>query len=196
MSIPNQHRNCYYVGMQSLPDYLCSNLRLVFVGFNPSIRSAEIGHYYAGRGNLFWPLLYESGLIPEPLTFTADARVMEFGIGLTDLVKRASPSSGDLTTAEARAGIPVLEHKLLTYQPSIVCFNGKGVYAWYSRQTDVLLGLQDTLIGTSRVFVMSSTSARNGRFSRSEKMSAFHTLAQLVNSQSGYGRTSSNSRAT
>ena len=77
--------------MQSLPDYLQPDLRLVIVGFNPGSRSAEIGHYYAGRGNLFWPLLYESGLIPEPLTYADDARVLEFGIGLTDLVKTLDP---------------------------------------------------------------------------------------------------------
>lgn len=169
--------------MQSLPDYLRPNLRLVFVGFNPGTRSAEIGHYYAGRGNLFWPLLYEAGLIPEPITYTEDARVLEFGIGLTDLVKRSTPSSGDLTTAEARAGGPVLERKLLDHQPRVVCFNGKGVYAWYSRQQTVLLGPQDTPIGTSRVFVVSSTSARNGRFSRVEKADAFRALARFIDTQ-------------
>ena len=169
--------------MQSLPDYLCPNLRLVFVGFNPGTRSAEIGHYYAGRGNLFWPLLYESGLIPEPITYAEDARVLEFGIGLTDLVKRSTPSSGDLTTTEARAGVPVLERKLLTYQPRVVCFNGKGVYAWYRCQPSILLGPQDIPIGASRVFVVSSTSARNGRFSRAEKADAFRALARFVDTQ-------------
>src|SRR5262249_548654 len=60
------------VFMPSLPDYLQPGLRLVFVGFNPSMRSAAIGHYYAGPGNLFWPLLYESGLLPMPLTYAED----------------------------------------------------------------------------------------------------------------------------
>ena len=72
--------------MHSLPDYLQPGLRLVFVGFNPSMRSAAVGHYYAGPGNLFWPLLYETGLLPEPLTYAEDHRSLEFGIGLTDLV--------------------------------------------------------------------------------------------------------------
>jgi TDG/mug DNA glycosylase family protein len=71
--------------MHSLPDYLQPGLRLVFVGFNPSMRSAAVGQYYAGPGNVFWPLLYESGLLPTPLTYAEDA-YPEFGIGLTDLV--------------------------------------------------------------------------------------------------------------
>ena len=165
---------------QSLPDYLAPDLRLVFVGFNPGSRSAEIGHYYAGRGNLFWPLLYESGLIPEPLTYLEDARVLEFGIGLTDLVKRSTSSSSDLSTAEARAGTPLLHHKLIACAPRVVCFNGKGVYAWYNGQKTVEHGPQNTLIASSKVFVAPSTSARNGRVSRAEKAKIFKALARFV----------------
>src|SRR5438128_12011424 len=93
------------VTMPSLPDYLQPGLRLVFVGFNPSMRSAAVGHYYAGPGNVFWPLLYESRLLPTPLTYAEYARILEFGIGLTALFKRPTPSSADLSRGEARAGV-------------------------------------------------------------------------------------------
>lgn len=166
--------------MQSLPDYLRPHLRLVFVGFNPGTRSAALGHYYAGRGNLFWPLLYESRLITEPLTYAEDARIIEFGIGLTDLLKRSTPSSADLSSAEALAGVGPLQQKLLTFAPRVVCFNGVGVYAWYSRRRTVAIGLQDTPIGQAQVFVVPSTSARNGRFSRAAKLQAFQALAEFV----------------
>jgi TDG/mug DNA glycosylase family protein len=171
--------------MQSLPDYLEPNLHLIFVGFNPGTRSAQLGHYYAGPGNLFWPLLYETGLIATPLTYRDDARVLEYGIGLTDLVKRSTPSSADLSTAEARAGVCVLERKLLQYAPKVVCFNGKGVYGWYRRQRQVALGIQDDTIGISRVFVAPSTSARNGRISRSDKAETFYALARFVSQCTG-----------
>ena len=166
--------------MQSLPDYLQANLSLVCVGFNPSLRAAVVGHYYAGRGNLFWPLLYETGLLPEPLTYTEDYRILAFGIGLTDLVKRPSRSSADLSRREAQAGAVALQRKLVAHAPRVVCFNGKGVYEWYSRRSTVTLGVQDETIGQTRVFVMPSTSARNGRFSRSEKATYFRRLRQLV----------------
>lgn len=165
--------------MASLPDYLQPGLRVVFVGFNPGTRSAAIGHYYAGRGNLFWPLLSASGLLPEPLTYNEDNRILEFGIGLTDLVKRSTPSSADLSTAEARAGAAILRPKLLTYAPRVVCFNGKGVYAWYT-QSLVTLGLQSETIGETRVFVMPSTSARNRHLSRTDKAAYFSAIQQLV----------------
>ncbi len=171
--------------MQSLPDYLQPNLNLVFVGFNPGTRSAKVGHYYSGPGNLFWPLLYETGLIATPLTYQDDARLVEYGIGLTDLVKRSTPSSADLSTAEARAGASVLERKLLQYAPAVVCFNGKGVYGWYRHRRQVELGAQDDAIGLSQVFVVPSTSARNGRISRSEKAETFRALARCVSRHTG-----------
>ncbi len=171
--------------MHSLPDYLESNLNLVFVGFNPGTRSAKVGHYYAGPGNLFWPLLYETGLISAPLTYRDDARLLEYGIGLTDLVKRSTPSSADLSTAEAHAGASILERKLLQYAPKVLCFNGKGVYGWYRGQRQVALGAQDDTIGTSRVFVAPSTSARNGRISRADKAEMFRALARFVSQHLG-----------
>ena len=165
--------------MHSLPDYLQPGLRLVFVGFNPSMRSAAVGHYYAGPGNLFWPLLYESGLLPAPLTYAEDARILEFGIGLTDLVKRPTRSSAELSPGEARAGVAQLQAKLATCAPRVVCFNGKGVYAWYTRRA-VDLGAQNDTIGAARVFVVPSTSARNGRWQRREKAAYFQALCHFV----------------
>ena len=143
------------------------------------MRSAAVGHYYAGPGNVFWPLLYESGLLPTPLTYAEDARILEFGIGLTDLVKRPTPSSAHLSPGEARAGVPQLHIKLVTHAPRVVCFNGKGVYAWYTNRP-VTLGPQGETIGPAQVFVVPSTSARNGRWQRAEKMAYFQALRQVV----------------
>ena len=165
--------------MHSLPDYLQAGLRLVFVGFNPSMRSAAVGHYYAGPGNLFWPLLSESGLLPEPLTYAEDHRILEFGIGLTDLVQRPTRSSAELSPGEARAGVLQLQTKLVTYAPRVVCFNGKGVYVWYTNHP-VDLGPQNETIGAAQVFVVPSTSARNGRWPRTEKAAYFQALRQFV----------------
>ncbi|HEY5870072.1 MAG TPA: mismatch-specific DNA-glycosylase, partial [Candidatus Tectomicrobia bacterium] len=167
------------VAMHSLPDYLQPGLRLVFVGFNPSMRSAAVGHYYAGPGNLFWPLLYESGFLPAPLTYAEDARILEFGIGLTDLVQRPTHSSAELAPGEARAGVSQLQTKLATYTPRVVCFNGKGVYAWYMNRA-VDLGPQNDTIGAAHVFVVPSTSARNGRWQRRDKAAYFQALRHFV----------------
>ena len=91
-----------------MPDYLRPGLKLVIVGINPGLRSGATGHHYAFPGNHFWPLLYESGLLPEPLTFAEDHRVLEYDIGLTNLVDRTSREASDLTRAEMQAGAEAL----------------------------------------------------------------------------------------
>jgi TDG/mug DNA glycosylase family protein len=163
-----------------LPDYLAPGLRLVVVGINPGLRSAATGHHYAGPGNLFWPLLHECGLLPERLTYAEDHRVLDFGIGLTNLVARASRSVTDLTPAEMRDGADSLREKLRRYQPGVVCFNGKAIYAAYSGRRQVAFGEQpagaDGFVG----FVMPSTSARTAAYQRAAKLAYFRALRDLV----------------
>ena len=79
-------------------------MKLVIVGCNPTESSVRAGHYYAGRGNQFWPTLYESGVVPEPFDYPDDRRIIEFGIGLTDLVKQVlhgRPWEGTLAVKQA-----------------------------------------------------------------------------------------------
>ncbi len=165
--------------MSALPDYLRTGLDLVFVGSNPGIRSAAVGHYYARPGNHFWPLLRESGLVSEPLTFAQDQRLLEWNIGLTDLVGRASPSTRDLSPAEMRAGTVTLRRKLLRYAPRVVCFNGKGIYEVYAGHP-CALGLQPECIGSSQVYVMPSTSGRTASYPRADKLRHFVGLGGLL----------------
>ncbi len=165
--------------LRPLPDYLRPGLALVFVGFNPGERSARLGHYYAGIGNLFWPALYHSHLLPEPLTFRDDHRLPEFGIGLTDLAKRPSRSAGQLPGGEFRDGRAALRRKLGRVRPHVVAFNGKGVYELFTGRPCALGVQRETLFG-ARVFVLPSTSARNAAVSRAEKLNWFRRLKRLL----------------
>jgi TDG/mug DNA glycosylase family protein len=165
--------------MPKLRDYLREGLDLVIVGINPGTRSWATGHHYAGPGNHFWPLLHESGLVSEPLTYVDDARVLEWDIGLTNMVERASPSVTDLSLDEQRAGARALERKLVKYRPRVVCFNGKRIYEVYSRRP-CTFGVQPDRIGDAAVFVMPSTSARTASYQRADKLRFFVELRRLV----------------
>ena len=87
-----------------LVDRIKPGVRVLFVGINPGVRSAISGHHFAGFSNRFWKLLYESKLVPEPLTFEDDDRLPEFGFGITNIVPRATPSISTLAPAEYVAG--------------------------------------------------------------------------------------------
>ena len=110
--------------LADLPDYLAPQLKLVFVGINPGHYSAQVGHYYARPGNLFWWALSNSGLLPYPLTPENDKEILRFGIGLTDVVKRATHSSGDLRQDEFDVDAKEALKKLELYQPATICFVG------------------------------------------------------------------------
>jgi TDG/mug DNA glycosylase family protein len=165
--------------VKRVQDYLRDGLDLVFVGINPGTRSAAAGRHYAGPGNHFWPLLHESGLVTEPLTHEQDARVLEWGIGLTNIVSRPSPSMSDLSLQELRAGARTLRRKLLAYRPRIVCFNGKGIYEVFAGHK-CELGLQPERIGDAAVYVMPCTSARAAAYQRADKLRYFRELQRLT----------------
>jgi len=165
-----------------IPDFLRPKLDLVIVGINPGTKSAAARRHYAGPGNHFWPLLHESGLVTEPLTFAQDERVLEWGIGLTNLVDRASPSITDLSLHEMRAGAVTLRAKLLRYAPRIVCFNGKRIYEVFVGHA-CQFGLQPDLIGDAQVYVMPSTSARAAAYQRADKLKFFIELRDLVRAE-------------
>jgi len=168
--------------VNALPDYLRPGLKLVIVGINPGLRSAAAGHHYAGPGNHFWPLLYESRIVDEPLTFAQDARVLEWGVGLTNMVARPSASISNLSLEELRSAAQVLRGKLLRDAPRVVCFNGKRIYEVYASRA-CEFGAQPEALGVSRVYVMPSTSARTAAYQRADKLAHFRALARLVRAQ-------------
>lgn len=147
----------------TLPDILLPGLDVIFVGINPSVYSAERGQYFARPSNRFWAVLNASGLLSEPLGPADAHRLPEFGIGLTDIVKRATHEAAAVTAAEFAAGRAALRAKLLANAPRTVCFVGKLAYQRYSGLRSVPFGRQAGSIGTAAVFVMPSTSGRANR---------------------------------
>ena len=164
--------------MRTLPDYLRSGMKLVIVGCNPGDRSARVGHYYAGRGNEFWPMLYESGVLPELLEHRDDKRMIEFGVGLTDLVKRPTRGIEELRREEFAEGRILLGQKLDQYAPQVIAFNGKTAYERFS-QRPCKLGLQKERLYGAQVFVLPSTSGKNA-IERGAKLRYFRQLAKLL----------------
>jgi mismatch-specific thymine-DNA glycosylase len=163
--------------MRTLPDYLRKGMKMILVGPNPGDRSARVGHYYAGRTNQFWPILYESGVIPEPLTYEDDRRMLEFGIGMTDLVKRPTRAIEEIERQEFAEGRVLLAQKLEDTRPRVIAFNGKIVYEKFAGRP-CKLGLQKEKLYGAQVFVLPSTAETNGGVT----MRYFKKLAELLKS--------------
>ncbi len=168
----------------TLPDYLEEGLDIVLVGLNPSEYSVKAGHYFANPRNRFWAALNRSGLVGREMTPERDAELLRHGIGFTDVVKRPTRQASGLRTADYRRWAPVLREKLLRYQPRIACFHGVIAYGGYLRHAEGVrerprLGLQQLIIGQTRVFVVPNPSPANARFSLDDLAGWYHQLREL-----------------
>ena len=180
ISRPSRTREfCFNRGiMLSLPDYLAPNLDVIFVGINPGEYSARVGHYFARRQNLFWTALNESGLVPERLSPEDDYRLPQFGLGLTDVVKRATRNSGYVTESEFISGGKRLRAKLKPLAPRVACFVGLvGYRIAFDRRA--VLGTQAEQWGRAHLFIVPSTSPRNAYY-RPEIISWFKHLKEYL----------------
>jgi TDG/mug DNA glycosylase family protein len=162
-------------------------VRVLFVGINPGMRSAAIGHHFAGPSNRFWKLLFDSRLVPEPIGTEEDHRLPEWGFGITNLVPRATPGIDTLRPAEYVAGALTLRRKVRRWKPAVVAFVGvtlfRSVFA-VKPGVAIPLGLQResvTLEG-ARVFVLPNPSGRNANFSYQEMLTAFTRLRRWIES--------------
>jgi len=170
------------LALKPLPDYLRPGLEIVFVGINPGVISAKAGHYYANPNNGFWRGLYLAGLTPVQLTPAKDRRILTFGYGLTDIIKRPSRGVNELRVEEFQSGRGILETKLLRHRPRIVCFNGKTAFVgFFGEKSFHGFGRQPVGIGPSKVFVVPSTSPANAHFSFAAKRRYFVALKSWPN---------------
>jgi TDG/mug DNA glycosylase family protein len=175
----------------TLPDYLPMRPDILFVGINPGTYSAHRGHYYARATNRFWWALHASGLTPVKLSPQEDFRVVEFGLGLTDLVKRPTNSAADLSGEEFAVGRQLLAEKIRRVRPLIVCLNGlTGYQQFFQARTQP--GRQIRRLARGWVFVVPSTSARNAAYPRPLILSYFQELKVFRTVSSTALRTSVN----
>ncbi|MCA1319146.1 mismatch-specific DNA-glycosylase [Bacillus tianshenii] len=129
--------------MDFIYDHIKKNLDILFVGFNPSIRSGETGHHYANPNNRFWTILHQAGITPRKYAPTEDFKLLDLNYGLTNIVSRPTVGAADITREEYRTGREELKRKIEVNKPKIVCFVGKGVYQEYSGQRKIAWVIQD-----------------------------------------------------
>ena len=103
-------------------------MKVLFVGINPGVRSALMGHHFAGYSNRFWKLLWDARLVPEPISWMDDDRLPGWGFGITNLIARPSPGIDDLRPAEYADGWKALERKIDRFRPEVVAFVGVTLY--------------------------------------------------------------------
>jgi TDG/mug DNA glycosylase family protein len=173
----------------SLPHYLRPGLRLVCIGYNPAIYSAEAGHYYARPGNMFWKQLSASGIAGRAVGPDDDLLLMDqAGIGFTDLCRRPTMRADELTRDEIIEGALRLQAELLEHQPRVALFSGRGIYQLFGRHALGLsaadlasrpYGEQPERLGGTTPWVIPSSSGLASKWHR-ERLEWLHKLAAVL----------------
>jgi len=151
--------------VKRLPARLCARPKILFVGINPSLRSAEVGHHFAGPGNPFWRLLHAAKLVDEPFTYEDDVKLPACGFALTNICARPTRAASELTPAEFAAGRVALARLIARVKPDVVAFVGVTVYrAFFGPGVTQGAGPKPERIGNARVFVVPNPSGLNAAY--------------------------------
>jgi mismatch-specific thymine-DNA glycosylase len=145
------------------------------------MRSAAIGHHFAGYYNRFWRLLFDAGIVPEAIGPEDDGRLPEWRLGLTNVIARATPGIDTLARDEYLRGYARLRQKVRRWKPRLVVLVGVSLYrALFDVRTPVRFGLQRQRFEGASVFLVPNPSGRNAHVPYEAMKRAFEQLARHI----------------
>lgn len=103
-----------------MPDVVADGLDVLFCGINPGLMTAATGHHFARPGNRFWPVLHLSGFTPRLLKPSEQDELLSYGLGITNVVARATARADELTPDEYREGGLLLVAKVERLRPRLL----------------------------------------------------------------------------
>jgi len=171
---------------------------VLFVGLNPGVQTARTGHAYAHPSNLFWKLLFSSGITPRPCRADEDRQMPAlYALGNTNIVARPSRNGSELSKQEMDDGVAALEDKARKWRPECMCIVGKSIwesiwrvrhggskvggafkYGWQDESEN--MGVIDGEWSGAKVFVATSTSGLAASLSPAEKQAIWNELGSWV----------------
>jgi TDG/mug DNA glycosylase family protein len=162
---------------RTLADTVGPGMRLLICGLNPSLNAADAGVGFARPGNRFWPAALAAGLVSVDRDPAAALRL--HGIGMTDVVKRATVAAAELTNDEYKAGLDRVGQLVEWLRPGAICF--VGLAGWRAAvDRKATSGIQPQGLGGVPVYVMPSTSGLNARVPLSELTDHLRAAATLA----------------
>ncbi len=154
----------------TIPDVIAPGLRVLFSGINPGLYSAATGYHFARPGNRFWPALHQSGFTPRQLRPDEQEQLLGLGLGITNVVPRATARAGELTDDELRVGGSKLLEKAESFAPRWLAIVGVTAYRTAFGEPRATFGPQARTAGATRLWVLPNPSGLN----------AHKTVAQLA----------------
>jgi double-stranded uracil-DNA glycosylase len=147
-----------------IADVIKPGLRVLFCGINPGLVSEATGHHFARPGNRFWPALHLSGFTPSQFAPSEQEKLLDLGLGITNVVARPSARADELTIDEMRRGAIELEEKVETYSPGVLAVLGVTVYRAAFSRKKAQVGPQPDAVGGARVWILPNPSGLNAHW--------------------------------
>jgi TDG/mug DNA glycosylase family protein len=158
---PQQIRDAYGKG---IGDVIAPGLKVLFVGINPGLYTAAIGHHFGRPGNRFWPALHAGGFTPRLYSPFESRDLLKLGYGITNLVNRATARADELSNDELHAGAKTMARKVKKYKPKFVAIVGIGSYRIAFERPGATLGRQPELIENATLWVLPNPSGLNAHY--------------------------------
>lgn len=165
---------------KTVPDVIGPGVNVLFCGINPGLYSGAVGHHFARPGNRFWAALYNSGLTGRLFSPFEDQDLLGYGLGITNLVERATSTAGELSSEELIKGGQRLVAKVLQYRPKFLAPLGVVAYRMAFSRPKAILGLQNELIGNSRIWLLPNPSGLNAHYQAAELARLFREFRQAT----------------
>jgi TDG/mug DNA glycosylase family protein len=163
-----------------VPDVIAPGLAVLFCGINPGLYSGATGHHFARPGNRFWPALHMAGFTDRQLRPWEESQLLEHGLGVTNLVARATATAAELGADELRAGRSRLERKVQRFRPRAVAVLGIGAYRLAFNQPGAVAGRQPAPLGEAILWVLPNPSGLNANHQLPDLTRAFAELRTAV----------------
>lgn len=163
-----------------LTDLINKNLKVLFCGINPGLKSALDGYHFAGPSNRFWKVLHQSGFTPYQIAPANDTAILEFGYGLTTAVERATARADQLSKEEFDHAYENLRNKITAFQPQYIAFLGKAAYKAFSGKKNLFWGLQPEDFCGTKVWILPNPSGLNRGFNLEQLITAYSEFYQYV----------------
>ena len=160
----------------TIPDLVGADPRILFAGINPSLYSAATGHHFARPGNRFWPALHRSGFTPRQLHPSEQWSLPELGLGITNVVARATARADELTPAELVEGGALLAALVARCRPRFLAVLGVTAYRTAFARPKAAMGRQNDEIAGVPVWVLPNPSGLNAHYTADTLAAAFAEL--------------------
>jgi TDG/mug DNA glycosylase family protein len=163
-----------------VPDVVAPRLAILFCGINPGLYSGAVGHHFARPGNRFWKALHAGGFTDRVLSPFEESDLLQHGIGVTNLVNRATAGADELSADELRRGAEILERKICRLQPVVVAFLGLTAYRTAFGRPAARIGPQPELLCGARIWLLPNPSGRTAHYQLGDLAEALSRLRRAT----------------